>query len=205
MVAEDDILHRRLARTRGLKEHPEMRTQVVGVVALDAGGFECGLMAGFRIVLFVPLLKVRVLQAARNSITIIARRKIDARLRNFRDTEFGQCQDALRAHKARDFRHLGPECEANVDRNIAVLEQDRIHIRCVAAILRAVDPAQGSRALWRFVDTENELHPAQVNHQVAGDTGSVFFPATPAGEQVGIARPLGCRAEPSVPVEIFWG
>jgi len=100
MVAEDDILHHRLARTHGLKEHPEMRTQVVVVVALDAGGFECGLMAGFRIVLFVPLLKVRVLQAARQSITIIARRKIDARLRNVRDAEFGQFQPIKRVISA---------------------------------------------------------------------------------------------------------
>ena len=77
----------------------------------------------------------------------------------------------------------------------------------VAAILEAKDVAESHGALGRFVPAEHEVHAAdEMDEKIAGEAGAVFLPAAPTRESfwrsVGIPRPLGDFALPSVPIEI---
>ncbi len=64
VVAEDDVLHHRLPRAHRLEEIPEMRLQIVVVVAVEGDGLRCRFLARLGIVFLVPLFEVRFAQAA---------------------------------------------------------------------------------------------------------------------------------------------
>src|SRR4051812_9743287 len=92
VVAENYVLHDRLAGTNGLEEVPEVRPQIIVVVALNGDAFGCGLLAGCRVVLLVPFFYVRVPEASRIRSGVVAGRCVHTGLGSVRDAEFAQLE-----------------------------------------------------------------------------------------------------------------
>src|SRR5207237_3847258 len=79
-----------------------------------------------------------------------------------------------------------------------------MHVRHIATVFPAANAAHRHRLRRRLIHAGHEHHPAhEVDEQVAGDAGAVFFPTAPTREDEGIERDLrrDCTL-PGVPVEI---
>src|SRR6267143_4256958 len=77
-----------------------------------------------------------------------------------------------------------------------------MHVGHVPAIFPAENPARGHRPLGWFVETEAVQYATyQMDQQVAGDTGAVLLPATPARVDERIEGTLRDGALPRIPVE----
>ena len=95
VVAEDGVLHDWVARANGLKELPEMRLQVVVIVAVVGNGFGCGLFAGDRIVIGMPFFGVGIAHGGGERSRVVAGRRVFAGLRNVSDAELAQLDGVL--------------------------------------------------------------------------------------------------------------
>src|SRR5262249_49033199 len=114
-----------------------------------------------------------------------------------------QLEHALRAVEAQDLRRGRAEVEPDVDGHVAVLEEDRVDVRHVAAVLEAPDAARRHRPPRRLVLAPGEEHAAdEVDHEVAGHARPELLPAAPAREQLGVEGTLRRAAEPGVPVQV---
>ena len=79
VVAKYDVLHYGLPRPDRFEEIPEMRLQIVVVIALKAGRFRERLLPRFGIMFRVPLLEVRFPQPCRKSVAVVTGSRILAR------------------------------------------------------------------------------------------------------------------------------
>src|SRR5712664_469167 len=206
VVAEDYVFNAGWAGAHGLEVGPEVRLFLVPGNAAEGEALQAGLFAGSGIVLPVPLVDVFFAHGAGETGRVVAGRFILAGLRVVSEREFGDFEDALGAVEAIDFRRFGAEVEAEVDGNIAVLEERGVNVGHVAAVFPAEDAAGGEDALGGLVDAEHEHHAAdEMDEEVAGDSGAVFLPAAPAreifGRHVGIPGAMRSGALPGFPIE----
>src|SRR5215470_8808987 len=204
IVAEHGVLKNRLAGAHGLKKLPQVRPEIVVVIPFVAGGFGHRLLSRLRIVFFVPLPEVSILQPTGQAITVITWGQVDTKLWRVGDAELRKFNDPLRTHESGRLSRFRSQGQSHVDRDVCVLEQNCVHIRHVAAVLPAVDSTKRCRSLWNLVPTENGLHAAdQVHKQVARYSCAVLFPTPPAGERVRIERFFRSSSQPGVPVQVL--
>ena len=86
---------------------------------------------------------------------------------------------------------------------MVVFEKSRMDIGHIPAILPPINAAECRYALRNFIDAQNKLHAAdQVYQQIAGNTGSILPPTTPAREDIGVTPgPFRCSSKPCVPIQ----
>src|SRR5207248_8521616 len=113
-------------------------------------------LARLGVVLPVPLLLVRVAQGAWVAARVIARLRILPLLRREGQRTARDLEDPLRSLDAVQLRRRGPQIRPHIDREIAVVEDGRVHVRHVAAILPAADAADGRRLPRRRVAAAHE-------------------------------------------------
>src|SRR5882757_3387639 len=210
VVAEDYIFDIGLAGAHGLEVGPHVRLLLVPRDAAERQTLQSGFFGGLGIVLFVPFVDVLFAHGTGETGRVIAGTFIFAGLRIVRERELSDFKNSLGAAEAINFRRLGAEIQAEINGDLAVLEQRGVNIGHVAAIFPAENAAAGEHALGRLVQAEHEHHAAdQVNEEVARDSSAVFFPAAPAREifwrHIRIPRLVRRAALPRFPIDSFWG
>src|SRR5258706_4437238 len=95
VMAKHGILHHRLARADGLEELPQVRPQIVVVIALEGEALGRGLMPGLWIVLGVPLAVIGIAQPAGKGRRIVGGTEVDTRLRHVADAKLSEFDDSL--------------------------------------------------------------------------------------------------------------
>src|SRR5258708_5608358 len=179
-----------------------MRLYVVPMVAFIRVGFDQRLLANFWVVLSVPLLYVSFAHRARVAVHVVAGRFVFSRLRSEGHAEFGDFESAFRTLEAVGFRGFAPAVQPQVDRIFPVFKKSGMDVRHIAAIGPAQNAADGHNARRRLVPAEHEVHAAnQMDEKISRETGAVFLPAAPTGEDFCIECALWDRALPGVPVD----
>src|SRR6266852_6174580 len=210
VVAEDSVLCNLLVVAYALEKSPQVRFFIVPGIAAKGEALLERLFAWLGIVLFVPFLEIGFAHRLRIAVSVIAGRFVFAGLRKVGNGEFRDFEDALGALEAVDFLCLTAKIQAEIHRSAAIVEERRVNVGHITAVLEAKDIAEGHGALGRVVPAEHEVHAAdEMDEQIASETGAVFLPAPPAREVLGrhvrIPRPLGGFALPGVPIEIGEG
>ena len=165
MVTEHDVLHHWLPGPDGLEEVPEVRLQIVIIVALETLRFESRSMAELRVVFRMPLLEVWLPQTGGQSVAVVARSRINTQLRSVAESKLGELDNAFGSHEARDFRSLRTQSQTHVYRDVCVFEKNGMHVWSVAPIFPAVDSAKCRRLFGSFVDSQNKLHSTEQMNQ----------------------------------------
>src|SRR5204862_7422345 len=147
----------RFPRPDGLEEIPEMRPQIIIVVAPITYALWGRLISRFGIVLVVPLLEVGVLQAAREPVAVIAGSQVNPGLRGVAEAKLCKFDDALGTHKPSDFRGFSPQRQAHVHRDVCVFEPNRMHVGRIAPMFPPVNATKGLRSFGCLIDTANKL------------------------------------------------
>lgn len=105
-----------------------MGAEVVIVVPLEGDTFGGRLLSGFGIVCRLPLPEAGSLQAVGKRIAIVAR-AVNPWLRSVTKAKLRELDNALRSHETSDPGCFRSQSQVHIDRNIGVLEQQRVRYR----------------------------------------------------------------------------
>src|SRR5712664_1192321 len=207
VVAEDSVFCDLLMIAHTLEKSPEVRFLSVPGFAAKSESFLHRLLAGLGIVVLVPFLEIGFAHRLRIAVSVIAGRFVFAGLREVSDGELGDFEDALGTLETVNLGSITAKIEAEINWRAAVIEECSVDIGHVATVREAQDSSQSHSLLWWGIPAEHEVHSAdKMDEEIAGEAGAVFLPAAPArevlGRTVGVPRPLGGIALPSVPIEI---
>src|SRR5258706_10532801 len=97
--------------------------------------------------LFVPFVDVVFAHGTGKTGRVIAGTFIFAGLRIVRQRELSDFENALGAAEAINFRRLGAKIQAEINGDLAVLEQSGVNVGDVAALFPAENAAAGEHAL----------------------------------------------------------
>src|SRR4029077_10229543 len=146
-VAEDYVFPVGVAGAHGVEVGPHVRLLFVPGNAAEGEALQAGFSGGFGIGLLVQFVDIFFAHGARETGRIVAGRLVLAGLRVISERVFGDFENALGAAKARDCKRLGPVFQAEVDRDVAVLQERGVNVGHVAAVFPAEDAAGREDAL----------------------------------------------------------
>src|SRR5262245_19270467 len=97
--------------------------------------------------------------------------------------EFARVKNAFWTHEARQFRSLAAQVQAYVNRNPVIIEKHGMEVGHVAAVFEAENSTHCRCRAGNFVPSQSRHHPAdQMDHQIAGNAGTIRSPAAPPRE-----------------------
>src|SRR5262249_37169693 len=104
---------------------------------------------------------------------------------------------------------IKPQINGSTSGSGVFIKRD-LYIGHVAAVGETNDGAKSHHFFRRLVPTHHEVHAGnEMDQKIAGDSGAVFLPATPARKplrrHVRVPGAIGRAALPDVPIEILRG